>query len=258
MTFRSVYRNLQRAVQPRWTNAADFAIGRLGFHPDPQQHSVLASPAKRTILACARQWGKSTVASVMATFCAQTAPGSLILVLSPGYRQSGEFLAKTENFAARLGFRLRGDGKNPLSLLFPNRSRIIGLPGVARTIRGFSSVSLMIVEEAQQVPDEAYYAMRPALAVSNGDLWLIGTPEGKRGFFYEEWAYGGDRWRRIAIPATECPRYTTEFLEEEREQRSDAFFRQEYLCEFVDDGNGVFTREQVESALDPNIPIIHL
>lgn len=260
MTFLSTYRKREppRDIQPRWANAAEFAIARLGFTPDPQQHAILATPAKRTICASARQWGKSSMAAIMATYRAYTVPRSLILVLSPGARQSGEFIAKTEDFAAHLGFRLRGDGKNSLSLRFPNRSRIVGLPGVARTIRGFSKVSMLIVEEAQQVPDAPYYAIRPALGVTNGDLWLIGTPEGKRGFFYEEWAYGGDHWRRIAIPATECPRYSKEFLEEEREHRSDAFFRQEYLCEFVDDGNGVFTREQIESALDPTIPVLQL
>jgi hypothetical protein len=240
-------------AQPVYPDAADFAAARLGFTPDPQQAAVLRTPGKRVLLACARQWGKSTTAAAKAVHHAWTRPRSLILIVSPGERQSAEFLNKATSLAENLGFRIRGDGDNPISILFPNRSRIVGLPGVARTSRGFSAASLLIIEEASELPDRVYNTLRPTLAVSNGDLWVIGTPSGKRGFFYEEWAYGGDRWTRLAVRATECPRYSREFLEEERETRPDAWFRQEYLCEFIDDGEGVFTREQVEAALDDTL-----
>ena len=40
------------------------------------------------------------------------------------------------------------------------------------------------------------------------------------------------------MPATECPRIPKEFLEEERGQLGGLWFRQEYLCEFVDNGSG--------------------
>lgn len=244
------------AVKPSWEDPALFARERLGFEPDPQQTAVLRTNAKRVLLACARQWGKSTTAAAKAVHRAWTEKRSLIVIVSPGQRQSGEFLQKAETLVEHLGIRVRGDGKNRLSILFPNGSRIVGLPGVAPTVRGFSAASMLFVEEASHVPDLLYNAMRPVLAVSNGDLWILGTPEGKKGFFYEEWAYGGDRWHRLAVPATECPRYPREFLDEERESRTDAWFRQEYLCEFVDDGEGVFTREQVEAALDPSLEIL--
>jgi hypothetical protein len=39
-----------------------------------------------------------------------------------------------------------------------------------------------------------------------GDLWLMSTPNGKRGFFWDEWDHGGEEWERISVPATECPR----------------------------------------------------
>ena len=58
--------------------------------------------------------------------------------------------------------------------------------------------------------------MRPSLAVANGDLWLMSTPCGKRGFFWEEWEHGGDEWERISVPATECSRISPELLAEEQ------------------------------------------
>ena len=38
------------------------------------------------------------------------------------------------------------------------------------------------------------------------------TPNGRRGFFHDEWTYGGDRWVRIRVTAPDCPRINPEFL----------------------------------------------
>lgn len=230
-------------------DAVDFARDRLRFEADERQAGVLRSDARRMLLACSRQWGKSTVAAVKAVHRAYSEKKSLVLVASPSVRQSGEFLRKAEEFVVRLGIRPRGDGENAQSLVFPNGSRIVGLPGTEATVRGFSAVSLMLIDEAARVDDAMYKALRPMLAVKNGDLWLMSTPYGKRGFFYEEWAHGGDRWTRVAVPATECSRISREFLEEERAELGRSWFEQEYLCEFVDNGASVFDRDVVEGAL---------
>ena len=112
-----------------------------------------------------------------------TVAGSLTLVVSPSARQSGEFVRKAEEFVRRLGIRPQGDGDNEMSLALPNGSRIVGLPGTEATVRGFSAVALLLVDEASRVSDELYLAVRPMLAVGDGTLWLMSTPCGKRGFF---------------------------------------------------------------------------
>ena len=53
----------------------------------------------------------------------------------------------------------------------------------------------------------------------------------------------GDEWFRMSVPATECPRIRAEFLEEERRAMGAAWFAQEYMCEFVDNGTAVFGRD---------------
>ena len=121
------------------TRAMEFARGRLGFE-DEKQARALASAAKRGILNCTRQWGKSTVAAIKAVHRAYTREGSLVVAASPTERQSAEFLRKASEMVARLEIRPRGDGKNGVSLLLPNGSRIVGLPGTEGTIRGFSAV----------------------------------------------------------------------------------------------------------------------
>ena len=96
--------------------------------------------------------------------------------------------------------------------------------------------------------DELYLAIRPVLAVSQGDLWLMSTPFGKRGFFYDAWA-GTQNWERIRLPATECPRISCEVLEEERATTGERWFRQEYLCEFSETSGRVFDLDLVERAI---------
>src|SRR5580700_136602 len=105
------------------TNAAIFARTRLGFLPDAKQAVVLRSKAKRGILNCSRQWGKSTVAAIKAVHRAYTRPGCLVLVASPGERQSSEFLRKAAGLVRQLSIVPRGDGDNSISLLLPNGSR---------------------------------------------------------------------------------------------------------------------------------------
>jgi hypothetical protein len=237
-------------------DAVAFARKRLGIEPDERQIEVLRSEANRGILNCSRQWGKSTIVAAKAVHRAYTQSQKLVLVASPTKRQSAEFLRKAAGMVRRLGIAPRGDGDNECSLVFPNGSRIVGLPGTEATVRGFSAVSLMLIDEAARVDDSMYKALRPMLAVEGGDLWLMSTPWGKRGFFYENWAHGGESWLRVSVPATECPRIPARFLEEERGQMGALWFQQEYMCEFVDSGAGIFDRDLLDGAVDDGVGVL--
>jgi hypothetical protein len=244
-----------------------FAREQLDFWPDLRQEELLRSRVSRGMVNCTRQWGKSTVAAVMAVHRAYFFPKSLVVVACPSEKQSAELVWKAGDFLGKLGVKKRGDGSNRISLKFPNGSRIIGLPGNETTSRGFSAVSLMIIDEASRVDDAVYKALRPMLAVGSGDLWLLSTPFGKRGFFYENWQGGqeargqtpgssaGDDWVRTSVRATDCPRISEKFLEEERRQMGDMWFRQEYMCEFVEDGSRLFDTQLVMEAMDDLEPM---
>jgi hypothetical protein len=238
-------------------DAALFARERLGFEADPVQRRVLDIGIRRGILNCRRQWGKSTVTAIKAVHRAYHDPGCLVLVVSPSGRQSGEFVRKCGGFLRRLGVRPRGDGDNEISLALPNGSRLVGLPGNEATARGFTAPAMVIIDEASRVPDELYLAMRPMLTSGDGDLWLMATPWGKRGFFYEVWAGGDPIWTRVAVPATEDRRMRPEALEEERAAMGDAWFRQEYLCEFVQADDAVFREEDVYACLRDDVPPLY-
>lgn len=228
-------------------NAVAFARERLKFPVDDIQSRVLALGHTHGILNCSRQRGKTTVMAIKIVHRAYFVPHSQILVVAPTERQSGELVAKAAHHFCTLGIRARGDGRNKISLALPNGSRIVGLPNKEKNIRGFTA-SMLLVDEAARVPDELYDAVRPMLAVSKGELWLMSTPNGKRGFFYDEWVNGTEPWLRVKATALDCPRYPKEFLEFER-RRSEANFRQEYLCEFVQHAGALFDEAQVRQCL---------
>jgi hypothetical protein len=110
-------------------DAVEWSRVRLGFDPDELQAQLLRSQSRRGLLNCTRQWGKSTATAAKALHHALYAPGSLSIVVSPGERQSAEWMRKVEGFAGRCGIQPRGDGDNAVSMLLPNGSRLVGLPG---------------------------------------------------------------------------------------------------------------------------------
>jgi len=232
---------------------------RLGIEPDPWQARVLRSTARQFILNTSRQVGKSTVTGVLAAHSALYAPGAPVLLLSPSLRQSGLLFAKVKAVLRALGSAFSDVvTDNALSVTLGNGSEIHSLPGKAGTVRGFSGVHTLIIDEAAFVPDELYRAVRPMLAVSGGRLILLSTPFGRRGFFFEEWERGGERWERVLVRHDECPRMDPDFIEEERRALG-VFFAQEYECAFLDTVNALFAGEDIDRAfandVQPLFPI---
>ena len=163
-----------------------FARDGLGFEPDPWQAGVLRWDGKRLILNCSRQSGKSTIAAILGVHRAYYYPGSLVLLVSPSLRQSGELFRKVSGYLKALEQTPRLLEDNKLSMTMMNGSRVVSLPSKEATVRGFSGADLIIEDEASRVPDDLYSAMRPMLAVSDGRLILMSTPFGKRGHFHQE------------------------------------------------------------------------
>jgi len=218
-----------------------------GITPDPWQERLLRSDSPRILLNCCRQSGKSTISALLAAHTALYHPGSLVLVLSPTLRQSQELFRKCLAVYRALDRPVPAEAETKLSLELENGSRIISLPGKESTTRGFSAVALLVVDEAARVPDELYYSIRPMLAVSGGRLAALSTPFGTRGWWYEAWR-SAEPWERYEVPATECPRIPAAFLEEERRNLGEWWFRQEYCCEFLDAETQAFRREDIDAA----------
>jgi Terminase large subunit, T4likevirus-type, N-terminal len=232
--------DLARAIDPaRWLRDA-------GIEPDAWQERAMRSRSKRKLWNAHRQAGKSACASAKAIAHATTDPGSLVICVSPSQRQSSEWLRSTLALYARI------PGLPPLlsesahRIEFAGGSRVISLPSSEGTIRGYSKVSLLILDECARIEEPIIAATRPMIALTQGEIIALSTPWGRRGFFYESWAHGGDTWEREQVTVDQCARIDSEFLKEERESLGELMYRQEYLCDFVDNDLAVFPSALIE------------
>jgi len=239
-----IHEDLYRALDP-----VEFSR-HIGIEPDPWQADVLRYEGRRLLLNCSRQSGKSTTAAIQGLHMAVYRPNSLILLVSPSLRQSSELFRKVKAGYDALEFQLDLTENNKLSAQFSNGSRVVSLPADHATVRGFSGVAMVIEDEAAQVRDEFYYAILPMLIVNNGVFIGMSTPYGKRGHFFKEWVDGGDDWKRVEVPAAQCPRIGTEELERQRRSLGSMFFRQEFNCEFVETVDQVFGYDMIQEAFD--------
>ena len=227
-----------------------------GLVLDSWQHAALRSTWPRELWNCSRQTGKSTLVALLALFVALSEPGSLGLLLAPAERQAAELLRKVQDLYRALGHVVPTEAESVLKLELQGGSRILALPGKDASIRGFSAVRLLAVDEAARVPDSLYHAVTPMLAVSGGRLIALSTPWGKRGWWYQAWTEGGRSWDRREVPALACPRIPRSFLEEERASLPALVYASEYECQFVDTEDAAFRTEDLDAALCDGEPFL--
>ena len=115
----------------------------------------------------------------------------------------------------QLGPPVPADSENRLSLELGNGARIVSLPGSERTLRGFSAVRLLAIDEAARVPDSLYLALLPMLATTRGTLLALSTPYGRVGWFTRPGSKAA-RLERTKIVGQDCPRIASETLAEYR------------------------------------------
>lgn len=234
-----------------------FAAERLGYVPDDKQAAALRSEKKRNLLLWARQRGKSDIVALRALHRALFFSHSMVLIVSASEEQAIEVMRKVHAHRRRLEvtFKLLEDNKSGIE--FPNRSRIIALPANVKTIRGYSAVDLLIEDEAAEVPDELHETIKPMLQVSDGTMFLMGTPKGPKGHFAEIWhAADDDEWEKSRSTAWENPRVRAKQLQKEKEHcermGKALWFQQEYECAFIATGAGLVYPFDKERNIAPN------
>jgi len=235
---------------------------------DDWQVAALRSNAKQSLWNIHRQSGKSTVAAWKALHLAIYRAESLILMVSPSERQSSELYRKFNAFYDLLEAPPAMTEDRSLSCVLANGSRVVALPGIEDTIRSFSNVALIIEDEASRVPDDLYAAVRPMLAISQGSIILMSTPNGRISHFWKTWddnvdlatfkAKAGSAWEIVRVKADQCKRISHAWLENEKLNMDLNKYRQEFECEFCDVEGAVFDTDLFKSLINPNIQAIDL
>lgn len=206
---------------------------------------------------------------------------ALVLVTSPTQRQSDETFARLQSFlGARIAeaieesvpresdhvplVRVPGTGRRVLSseavsewkvrsLVLRSGARVVSLPGAAETLRGFASVTRLIVDEAAFVDPGLFAAIRPMLLVSRGSMAVLSTPNGRQGEFYrlfvERDGAEGDDWERHRVPVGDNPRIDPRDLEVDRRELPAWLYQQEYECAFTALLGAVFHETDIERSL---------
>lgn len=242
-------RDLARALDP------SLLMRDAGLVPDDWQADLLQSPDPRIIIAAARQVGKSTTVASKALHVALYEPSSLVLLLSPSLRQSSELFRKCMDVYRAVDGLPDSSAESALRIEFPNGSRVVSLPGGdgGITIRGYSKPRLVVMDEGAYLSDDLISATLPMLAASpNGQLIVMSSPNGLRGFFADVWHNGDESWKRIKVTWRDCPRLNEDAVQLVRQTVGELTYRQEFEVEFLDSQLTVFPVHLVDAAFDMN------
>lgn len=223
----------------------------LGFAAEPWQSTLLRSQARRVLVACARQVGKTTTTGLKALHIALFEPGSLVLIISPSQRQSDEFLLRVRALYRALGVA-KPSRDSGSELVLENGSRIVSLPGTEGTSRGFAGARLIVLDEAARVDDDIFASVLPMVA-STGAIWALSTPWGRRGWFFEAFEARDSQWERHRVTVHESEQYDEQRIREVRAALGGFVFASDYECVFGDTDSQLFGTALVRAAFTPAV-----
>ncbi len=165
-------------------------------------------------------------------------------------KQSTEITTRARAGLRELGDRLIQDSASTLRLA--NGSRVISLPGSARSARGYSA-RLLILDEAAYILDETFAAAR-ALVATGGRIVVQSTPAEEAGAFHAIVTGDDPGWARLTVRSDTVPTIAPEFLEGERRALGEDVYQREYECRFAKAGATLFTAARIASIILPKAP----
>jgi len=228
---------------------------------DDWQKEIMEEEEKHILLAKGRRIGATHLFAQKAVEWLKTHhnphPTSQIVCASLTIDQAQLMISFATQYAQETCPYLIGRGKdkptlNKLVLVVKKNRRILLAKPVGdtgRSSRGFEGQVLM-VDEAPFQPDLFFDAATPILATTNGRIWMFGTFDGQEGYFWKNykkaiidkdpkarfkvWEMDTEtvsRKRKISPSWTqEQHDGLIEFLKEEKEDKSEMVYAQEYLA----------------------------
>lgn len=224
-----------------WMVARDLFTQATGEPPLDWQEDYLRE-TRNAITLKGRQVGASTAAGVIAIRRARYWPGSLCVIVSPSLKQSTEVKGRAKDGLIRLGDRLKRDSSSEVSLY--NGSRILSLPGSAKSVRGWSA-DILVIDEAAFLDQETFLAARATVA-TGGRTIVQSTPEGPFGHFFDLWEANDPSWAHFRVRSDEVPTIDKAWLAGERATMTEEEYAQEYMAEFTTPGLGLITQERLK------------
>ncbi len=223
----------------------------------PYQREDVESTARFNWCCWSRQIGKSFTKSLRRILRGIARRRNQIF-LSAGERQSRELMRKAQQHcqALRLAAAMRADNTwagmevRHLEIALPNGVRIIGLPANPMTVRGFTG-DVFLDEFAMHREDrEIWAAVFPTILRGDGELDVASTPKGPSNLFAE--LRGNPEFHHSTVTLYDAIAQGLRLDAEQvrRSMNDDALFRQEFLCEFLDEVGTFLTYEQIAGCED--------
>ena len=215
------------------------------FSPHQGQLKVINgfadSSHKFGVVATGRQYGKSLLAQNLMLYWLLGNQGQKGCWISPVYNQCRKVFNELTNAAHQI---ISKSNKAELTIEFINGSTIIFLSSERPdSIRGFS-FNYVVIDEASFVAEQAVNeAIFPTLSALGKKCLIISTPKSKN-WFYSAYLRGldeGSDYISFRGISTDNPHIDANFIAEQSKTLPDSIYKQEYLAEFTDSGNDVFT-----------------
>ena len=215
------------------------------FTPHTGQETIINNFAqsihKFGVVATGRQFGKSLLAQNLMLYWLLSNPGQKGCWISPIFAQSRKVFLELTNASHEI---ITKQNKSELTIEFLNGSSLIFLSSERPdSIRGYS-FNYVIIDEAAFVAENAVNeAILPTLSALGKKCLIISTPKSKN-WFYNYFIRGLDANDDIIsfkAVSTDNPHIDANFINEQAKSLPESIFRQEYLAEFTDSGNDVFT-----------------
>ncbi len=217
-----------------WLTARELFIEATGNDPLEWQENYLKETRDAIVLK-GRQIGASTSAGVLAIRRARYWPGSLCAIVSPSMKQSTEVKERARLGLERLGEPLKRDSQTIIQLM--NGSRILSLPGSAKSVRGWSA-DLLVIDEAAFLDPDTFLAARATVA-TGGRTIVQSTPAGPYGPFYDMWVEEDSQRAKFMVRSDEATTIDPAFLARERATLGPEEYAQEYEATFTAAGLGL-------------------
>ena len=203
----------------------------------------LDSPYQYIVVSTGRQIGKTTVAiQITLNWCINN-PNFKVAIFMPVYRQCKKVFAQFER-GLKSASKFVEFNKTDLTIYFThNNSSIQFFTSENDNCRGFT-FNAIICDEASFIKDEIFTAaILPTVAVElskgTGKVLLISTPK-RKGWFYEYFNRPADNKATFKATSEEGGLISRDVLEQIKLSTPDHIYRNEYLAEFLDAGEGVF------------------
>jgi hypothetical protein len=215
------------------------------FSPHKGQKQIIDGFAdsihKFGIVATGRQFGKSLLAQNMMLYWLLQNPNQKGSWIAPVYNQCKKIFDELTNAAHTI---ITKQNKADLTITFVNGSTLQFLStDNFNTIRGFSFNYVVIDEAAFVKQDAIEQAVLPTLTAIGKKCLIISTPKSKNWFY--EYFLRGNTSNSVYIAfkgiSRDNPYVDKDFLIEQHKSLPRDIYYQEYLAEFTDSGNDVFT-----------------